>query len=452
MNTIPSQRPRPVSASLLESLSTAAMRPSAIARILASDGPWAPRLERLAAAGVALPVERARVLGSCLRRWGVVERRRQPAIPLAAWLEQAEAREAAAVPTLVERAGFDPGHWALAPRQGGYVTDADGRRRRVAVVRREASPEPEAVAKLLASAMPAWTDKADEAGGPRRGGAYCLCLADFQAGKAQEARGGTAELVIRVRSIIRQARAAVAAERPAEAVIFELGDICEGNANRTAQSQLAANDLSQAEQLEVCARLILEAIVALAPLVPKLTLACVRSNHGEERRSGQAVGRGDFGILVGRTIAAALKLAGAEWAGHVRVVTQNALETGVGITVQGLPIAAFHGHYAKSEKNLPAWIAQQAGGVGEHVAGACYRAARVVLHGHFHHLRIEQSRGRTIIGCPSLESGSAWVERASGEYGRPGALALRIRAGRLLGIELLEPTDGMGVDRADPRL
>lgn len=448
MNTNPSQRPRPVSVSLLKSLSSDSMSPSAIARTLASEGPWRPRLERLAAAGVVLPIERARVLGSCLRRWGVVERRRQPAIPLAAWLEQAEAREAAAVPTLVERAGFDPRHWALAPRQGGYVTDADGRRRRVAVVRQEASPEPEAVAKLLASAMPVWTD---EAGKPRRGGAYCLCLADFQAGKAQEARGGTAELVVRVRSIIRQARAAVAAEKPAEAVIFELGDVCEGNANHTSGSQLAANDLSQAEQLEVCARLILEAIAALAPLVPKLTLVCVRSNHGEERRGGQTVGRGDFGILVGRTIGAALELAGAEWAGHVRVITQNALETGIGITVQGLSVAAFHGHYAKSEKRLPEWIAQQAGGAGERTAGECYREARLVLHGHFHHFHAEQSRGRIIVGCPSLEAGSAWVERAQGEYSAPGALALRVRAGRLLGIELLEPTDEMGVDRADPR-
>ena len=448
MNANPSQRPRPVSSSLLESLSTAAMRPSAIARILASDGPWAPRLERLAAGGVALPVERARVLCSCLRRWGVVERRRQPAIPLAAWLGQAEAREAAATPTLVERAGFDPQHWTLAPRQGGYVTGPDGRRRRVAVVQHEASPEPEAVARLLASAIPAW---ADEASTPRKGGAYCLCLADFQTGKAQEARGGTAELVARVRSIIRQARAAVAAERPAEAVIFELGDVCEGNANHTSQSQLAANDLSQAQQLEVCARLILEAIAALAPLVPQLSLVCVRSNHGEERRGGQTVGRGDFGILIGRTIAAALELAGAEWAAHVRVITQNALETGIGITVQGLPIAAFHGHYAKSEKNVPTWIAQQAGGVGERTAGECYRQARLVLHGHFHHFHAEQSRGRTIIGCPSLEAGSAWVERACGEYGQPGALALRVHAGRLLGIELLEPTDGMGVDRTDPR-
>lgn len=416
--------------------------PHLLARTL-TDGTraWAERLAQLEAGGIHLSRTRARVLGSRLRLGGVSV---EPghAVPLEVWLAENEP-----APTLVEQAGFDPRQWALAPRQGGYVTGADGRRRRVAVVRHEASPEPEAVAKLLASAMPEYPAVTPPRTG---GGAYCLCLADFQCGKAQEARGGTAELVARVRSIIEQARAAVAVERPAEVFIFELGDICEGNANHTTSSQLASNGLSQAEQLEVCARLLLEAIAALAPLAPYLRLVCVRSNHGEERRSGQSIGRGDFGVLVGRTIAAALELAGAEWAARVRVTTQNALETGILTHVQGLPIAAFHGHYAKSEKRLPEWIAQQAGGVGEHAAGACYRAACVVLHGHFHHLRIEQSRGRTIIGCPSLESGSAWVERASGEYAQPGAIALRVRAGRLLGIELLEPTDGMAVDRADP--
>lgn len=436
----------PVSLKLLTSLTTPLIDAPTLARVLAAtDTPWDTRLTSLEAAGVHLTRTHARVLGSRLRLGGVGVSHGH-AVPLEQWL--AEAEPEAPTSTLVEQAGFDPQHWALAPRQGGYVMSADGKRQRIALIRHDASPEPEAVAKLLASAMPEYPAVTPP---HTEGGAYCLCLADFQTGKAQEARGGTAELVARVRSIIEQARAAVAVERPAEVFIFELGDICEGNASHTSQSQLAANDLSQAEQLEVCARLILEAIAALAPLVPKLTLACVRSNHSEERRGGQTVGRGDFGILVGRTIAAALELVGGEWAARVRVTTQNALEPGILIHVQGLPIAAFHGHYAKSEKNIPTWIAQQAGGVGEHAAGACYRAARLVLHGHFHHLRIEQSRGRTIIGCPSLESGSAWVERASGEYAQPGAIALRVRAGRLLGIELLEPSDGMTVDRADPR-
>lgn len=432
----------PVSLRLLTSLATPAIPPHLLARTL-TDGTraWAERLAQLDAGGIHLSRTRARVLGSRLRLGGVSV---EPghAVPLEGWLAENEP-----APTLVEQAGFDPRQWALAPRQSGYVTGSDGRRQRVALVRHEASPEPEAVAKLLASAMPEYPAVTP----PRtEGGAYCLCLADFQCGKAQEARGGTVELVARVRSIIEQARTAVAAEKPAEVFIFELGDVCEGNANHTASSQLASNDLSQAEQLEVCARLILEAIAALAPLAPYLRLVCVRSNHGEERRGGQTVGRGDFGVLVGRVIASALELAGGEWTGHVRVVAQNALETGVLTHVQGLPIAAFHGHYAKSEKNLPAWIAQQAGGL-DGGAGACYKKAAVVLHGHFHHLRIEQSRGRTIIGCPSLEAGSAWVERACGEYSEPGALAFRVRAGRLGPIEQLTPTAGMAVDRADPR-
>lgn len=433
----------PVSLRLLTSLATPATPPLLLARTL-SDGTrsWDARLAQLAAGGIHLSRTRARVLGSRLRLGGVSVGRGH-AVPLEDWLAENDSDS-----SLVEQAGFDEAHWALAPRQSGYVTGSDGRRRRIALIRHDASPEPEAVAKLLASAMPEYPAVTPPRTG---GGAYCLCLADFQTGKAQEARGGTAELVARVRSIIEQARKAVAVERPAEVFIFELGDICEGNANHTSQSQLAANDISQAEQLEVCARLILEAIAALAPLVPHLRLVCVRSNHGEERRGGQTVGRGDFGILVGRTIAMALELAGAEWANCVRVTTQNALETGILTHVEGLPIAAFHGHYAKSEKNIPTWIAQQAGGVGERTAGECYRAARVVLHGHFHHLRIEQSRGRTIIGCPSLESGSAWVERASGEYSAPGAVAFRVHAGRLGSIELLTPTAGMAVVRADPR-
>lgn len=433
----------PVSLRLLTSLATPAIPPHLLARILVDGSrPWPERLARLDAGGIHLSRTRARVLGSRLRLGGVSVGRGH-VVPLEDWLSKN-----GAAPTLVERAGFDPAHWALAPRQGGYVTDADGKRRRVAVVRHEASPEPEAVAKLLASAMPEYPAVIPPRTG---GGAYCLCLADFQTGKAQEARGGTAELVARVRSIIEQARAAVAVERPAEVFIFELGDICEGNASHTSQSQLASNDLSQAEQLEVCSRLLLEAIAALAPLVPSVRLVCVRSNHGEERRGGQTVGRGDFGIMTARVIASALEVAGAEWAVRVKVTTQNALETGILTHVQGLPIAAFHGHYAKSEKNIPAWIAQQAGGL-DGGAGACYRTAKVVLHGHFHHLRIEQSRGRLILGCPSLEAGSAWVERANGEYSAPGALVFRVRAGRMGAIEVLTPTAGMERERRDPSL
>lgn len=139
----------PVSLRLLTSLATPAIPPHLLARILV-DGSraWSERLAQLDAGGIHLSRTRARVLGSRLRLGGVSV---EPghAVPLASWLVENDS-----TPTLVERAGFDPAHWTLAPRQGGYVTGADGRRRRIALIRHEASPEPEAVAKLLASAMP----------------------------------------------------------------------------------------------------------------------------------------------------------------------------------------------------------------------------------------------------------------------------------------------------------
>lgn len=442
----------PIAYEKLKTLTPEGSTPESTARLLAyGSEPYAQRRARLNAIGwtdAAL-----RNIAARLRTAGV--RMPDGTVETAAAFIAAEGTPASAPKTavnapetaVIQQAGFPPTLWEMASRQAGYVTGEDGKRRRIALVRKPQAPDTDAISRLLASAMPEyrpmWPTES-------RTGAYCLCLADFQTGKAMEARGGTPALVSRVRDIIRQAVEAVAQERPEEAVIFELGDICEGNANHTSGSQLASNDLSQAEQLEVCARLLLEAVAALAPLVPRLRLVCVRSNHGEERRGGQTVGRGDFGIMTARIIAAALELAGPEWASRVTVHTQDALRTGIAVTVQGVKVAAFHGHYAKSEKNVASWVAQQAGGYGEDTAGECYRGAAVVLHGHFHHMYMMQTRGRLIVGCPSLEAGSAWVERAQGEYSEPGALALRLRSGRVRGVEMLTPAAGMAVDRKDP--
>ena len=104
----------PVSLRLLTSLATPAIPPHLLARTL-SDGTrsWDARLAQLEAGGIHLSRTRARVLGSRLRLGGVGVGRGH-AVPLEAWLAETDS-----APTLVERAGFDPAHWALAPRQGG---------------------------------------------------------------------------------------------------------------------------------------------------------------------------------------------------------------------------------------------------------------------------------------------------------------------------------------------
>lgn len=150
--------PRPVSLASLRGLSTPAITTVELVRQLVSnDEPWSARLAHLAELGVDLSPARARELSSRLHRFGISVSRGH-VTPLSEWLATR-----AASPTLVEQTGFDPEHWALAPRQSGYVTDADGKRRRVGLMAREASPEPQAVARLLASAMPAWGGDAPSA-------------------------------------------------------------------------------------------------------------------------------------------------------------------------------------------------------------------------------------------------------------------------------------------------
>lgn len=441
----PSHRPVPrmVLASTLEKLSD---NPRYLAAVLLdSSRPWNDRLDELHDAGIPVSRTRARNLASCMRRFGV--RTSGGIVQNAnAYANGEEPKSALQSDTdLVDAAGWNPDRWSLAGRQSGYMTMPDGHRQRVALVAHEPDVDMRAIAELLVSPIPRFEPSVSV---EARTGSYCLCLADLQTGKATEARGGTSQLVARVRSIIRQAVAQAERLRPEEIVVFELGDICEGNANSTSQSQLAANDIAQAEQLQVCARLLLEAIIALAPFAPRLKVVSVRSNHGEERKNGQSIGRGDFGIMTARIIGEAISMIPGPLSERVEIVTQNALETGVQVTVSGLKIAAFHGHYAKNENKIPLWVAQQAGGTQP----TAFTDARLVLHGHFHHLRIEASRGRTIIGCPSLENGSMWVERTSGEYSEPGALSLSISDGRLDAIRLLTPAEGMDVDRRDPDL
>lgn len=365
----PSHRPVPrmVLASTLEKLSD---NPRYLAAVLLdSSRPWNDRLDELHDAGIPVSRTRARNLASCMRRFGV--RTSDGIVQNAdAYANGEEPKSALQSDTdLVDAAGWNPDRWSLAGRQSGYMTMPDGHRQRVALVAHEPDVDTHAIAELLVSPIPRFEPSVSI---ETRTGSYCLCLADLQTGKATEARGGTSQLVARVRSIIRQAVAQAARLGPEEIVVFELGDICEGNANSTSQSQLAANDIAQAEQLQVCARLLLEAIIALAPFAPRLKVVSVRSNHGEERKNGQSIGRGDFGIMTARIIGEAISMIPGPLSERVEIVTQNALETGVQVTVSGLKIAAFHGHYAKNENKIPSWVAQQAGG---NTADRVYRRA-----------------------------------------------------------------------------
>lgn len=196
----PSHRPVPrmVLASTLEKLSD---NPRYLAAVLLdSSRPWNDRLDELHDAGIPVSKTRARNLASCMRRFGV--RTSGGIVQNAnAYANGEEPKSALQSDTdLVDAAGWNPDRWSLAGRQSGYMTMPDGHRQHVALVAHEPDVDMRAIAELLVSPIPRFEPSVSV---EARTGSYCLCLADLQTGKATEARGGTSQLVARVRSIIR---------------------------------------------------------------------------------------------------------------------------------------------------------------------------------------------------------------------------------------------------------
>lgn len=332
---------------------------------------------------------------------------------------------------LLRTAGLDPDAWEVVPgAKRVWSKSRDGSRSIFFAFRRRGADDD--TARWLASRIdpikPAIA--ADEADGAP----LFVALADLQIGKAHERLGGTPELVARCEAVLADLAAVCGREHPRELVIADLGDICEGTSSHTSQSQAAANDIPQAEQLRVAARILMQYIVTLAPLCGRTTVAAVRSNHGEERLAdGKTNGAGDWGLMAAGIVADAFDLIGSGTQVEFRL--QDALEAGVRVQLGGMQVALTHGHYAKRISRMGDWVASQAGGMRPSVFDDC----PVVVHGHFHHFTAQSSRGRLILGCPAMESGSDWVAKASGEYADPGVLTFRERGGRLADLRIFTP-------------
>ena len=333
---------------------------------------------------------------------------------------------------LLRLAGLDPAEWCLDAGSKKIWCHTDDDDKRSIYFGFHKRNKDDAVSAWLAAPFKGVEPVHDT---PCEGLPLIVCLADMQTGKAGEAHGGTMELVERCENILGQLKALCERERPREIVVADLGDICEGTNNHTSTSQASTNDLPQSEQLRVAGRILMEYVTTLAPLCAHLTLAGVRSNHGEERlANGQANGVGDWGVALIKTIGDAIELLDGGFRERVTVLTEQPLAHGLALEVEGAHIAMLHGHYAKKVTKLGDWVAQQAGGIRDTI----YRDAMTVIHGHFHHLTVQESRGRVIYGCPALECGSDWLTRSNGEYSNPGVLTLRVKDGRTCGLRIFE--------------
>lgn len=239
---------------------------------------------------------------------------------------------------------------------------------------------------------------------------------DFQLGKT-DWNGGTDDTVQQVLDSFAKAAEIAVLERPQEIVIVDAGDIIE-NIYSTS-SQLATNDLDLPHQVEAAMHVMLTGLQMLAPLAPSVKYVAVSSNHGAHR-IGQKAPAGDvhadYGLVVANLLGHALRLNTAAF-GHVEVITPLPYMESLAFDTSGSRIGVVHGHQAGSADKIGEWWKGQSHG------RMPTADARILITGHWHSLRVQQSgNARWILVGPASDRGSSWFTNNRGESSQSGML------------------------------
>lgn len=261
--------------------------------------------------------------------------------------------------------------------------------------------------------------------------AKCLVVlwSDLQVGKV-DYRGNSESLIERVGLMQQKLVALVKREKPSKIVFADLGDTVENFSNAAPMAQLQSNDLSIMEQVDLATSFAWETLKLLVALVPDVLYASVGSNHCQWRVGREAVGKGtdDWGVFIGRQLA---RLAGEQGL-PIRFVEPQPHDESLAVDVFGDGfhiLGIVHGHQAKRPDAMATWWRGQAFGQ------QAVSAATLLIHGHWHHLRITEMgstpRGtsRFCVMGSTLDNGSGWWRRIAGEDSVPGLVTLVLEQG-----------------------
>lgn len=256
-----------------------------------------------------------------------------------------------------------------------------------------------------------------------------LCLSDFQLGKVDE-NGGTPETLDRILRSVEAFCTSLHFNQPAHILMAELGDLIEGFDNTG--TQRATNDQDLTTQIRTSRRLLIEIIMRVSKASPGtgITFLTIPSNHCQVRVPGKDLAstpNNDWGVELNHQLEDVLHDR-PEFA-HVKFLrpANNHAEAVVFTTPCGVVVGAVHGHQSKSPDKVGTWWTGQSHGRrnGLHTAD-------ILLHGHYHSLRVSQSGdSRWVIGTPSADNGSAWFTNKTGETSVAGILAFDVQAGQV---------------------
>jgi hypothetical protein len=257
------------------------------------------------------------------------------------------------------------------------------------------------------------------------GKALIVLWSDLQVGKVDH-RGGVEAMLARVAETQTRLIKLVKQTKPERIIFCDVGDTIENFGNVADLHQLATNDLSLMQQVDLATSLAWDTLKQLVKYAP-VTYLSVGSNHCQFRVNKQKVGSAtdDWGIHIGRTLARLSKEVGLDITFHEPAKHDESLAYDVfgdGFHVLGM----VHGHQANRPEAIPDWWRKQSFGKQS------VTAATVLVSGHFHHLRVQElgstSRGtsRFWVQAATLDNGSNWWRLNSGEDSVPGLVCFAL--------------------------
>ena len=254
--------------------------------------------------------------------------------------------------------------------------------------------------------------------------AYVVVLSDTQVGKID---GGGSDAIIK--NVLHKTDLAVerlkelrkAGREISTIYIPQLGDCIEGM-NSQGGKHIWRTDLDLTSQIRVYRRLLLHMVKQFAPLADRIVVPAIPGNHDEAVRVGNSMATtytDSFSLDAASAVKDALE--DRDDFAHVSFTFPKYDELTVTLDICGTVVGFAHGHQCRGK--AVDWWKNQAHGqqdIGE---------ATLLLTGHYHHLKVEQTGTKTWIQVPALDGGSTWFSNLTGQSAPAGMLTLTIGNG-----------------------
>jgi predicted phosphodiesterase len=258
--------------------------------------------------------------------------------------------------------------------------------------------------------------------------ALVVTLADWQVGKGEG--GGTPATVARITAAFDNLEARLGELKrvgrdPGVVYLVGIGDIVEQCSGHYA-SQAFTTDLNRREQMRVARRLILNVVDRLVDRGYRVALSAVAGNHGENRNGdGKAYTTPDDSddLAVFEQVGEVLTANPDRYA-DVSVFLPTALS--MTLDIAGVPVGFTHGHLARGGANPAAKVEKW--WTGQVMGFQPVADARILVTGHYHHLLVVESTGRTHFQCPAMDGGSGWWTTSTGQSSPSGMLTFTVGA------------------------